>query len=144
MRRSLTLLFAAALTCTVAAGCSKRSSGPHMPKSEKKALVSAKFPVNVLDKKLESRIASETQSTNVREDGLREVAVTVRNRSYEQLHVQIRTVFKDADGISTGDESMWDDVYLSPQQSQTYRQVSKSAAPPLYTVEVRLPRKPGK
>jgi hypothetical protein len=136
-----------ALLCTavaLAGGCARRSDGPGTARSEKEALEAAKLPVNILDRKLESRIASELQSNTVREDGLMEVAVNLRNRTYKNLHVQVRTVFKDSRGISTGDETPWKDIYFSPQQAQTYRSISKTSGMDLYTVEVRLPRKPGK
>lgn len=126
------------------AGCAGRSSGPGTARSEAEATIAAKKTVNLLDKKLESRLASEMQSGVVREDGLMEIAVNLRNRTYKNYHVQARTVFKDERGISTGDESQWVDMYFSPQQAQTYRAVSKTTGMALYTVEVRLPRKPGK
>jgi hypothetical protein len=136
-----------ALLCAavaVGSGCAGRSSGPGSARSEKEALEAAKLTVNLLDKKLESRIASEMQSGEVREDGLMDVSVNLRNRTLKNLHVQARTVFKDSRGISTGDETQWKELYFSPQQAQTYRTVSKSTGMDLYTVEVRLPRKPGK
>ncbi|MBI1292138.1 hypothetical protein GC173_12990 [bacterium] len=136
-----------ALLCAalgIGIGCGGRSSGPGTARSEKEAITASKLPVNLLDKKLESRMASEMQSGEVREDGLMEVSVNLRNRTYKNLHVQARTVFKDSRGISTGDETQWKDLYFSPQQAQTYRSVSKTTGMDLYTVEVRLPRKPGK
>jgi uncharacterized protein YcfL len=89
-------------------------------------------------------MGSELQSVERTPEGHLNIAVNLRNRTYKPLHVQARAVFKDARGISTGDESQWDDLYFAPQQAMTYRQTSRRTDAELYTVEVRMPRKPGK
>ncbi|MEO8376655.1 MAG: DUF1425 domain-containing protein, partial [Candidatus Sumerlaeota bacterium] len=70
-----------------------------------------------------------------------QVALNVRNKTSKNLHVQMRTVFKDRDGLSTGDETPWEEVYFSPRQAKTYRSQSKLSTADSYTVEVRLPVK---
>lgn len=132
---------AAALVAALSA-CGGKSRGPDVPVSEPKAYEQSKAAVNLLDSKLKGKIASEVQRAEPTPDGRTLVTVNLRNRTKKDLHVQYRTVFKDSQGISTGDQSAWSNLYFSPQQVQTVRTESKKPGSQLTTVEVRLPPKP--
>lgn len=120
-------------------GCSRRSSGPDVPQGEPKAIEAAKAPVNIFDKKLASRISSEMYSRERTEDGHLRIAVNLRNRTTKKLHIQARTVFKDFNGVSTGDETAWENLYFAPQQVLTFRANSRMPDAEIFTVEVRKP-----
>jgi len=126
-------------TLTGTTACAKRYKGPDAPKAEAKALEASKANVNILDTKLSSRIASELFSRERLEDGRLGVKVNLRNRTGKQLHVQARTVFKDINGMSNGDETSWENLYLSPRQAMTYRATSLSKDAESFSVEVRRP-----
>jgi uncharacterized protein YcfL len=138
MTRILQLVLALCIATFAVAGCGK-PKGPDVPISQEKALTKSKAQVNLLGKKLKDQIASELQEKKRLDDGRMDIAVNLRNRTTKRLNLEVRTVFKDDRGISTGDETSWTDLYLEPMQSQTYRATSKTPNPESYTVEVRVP-----
>lgn len=143
LRPFLRLMFAAALLAIVAlplAGCSRKSKGPDIPVSQEKALARMNANVNLLHKELKNRIASEIQRFEKDDLQRTNVDVSLRNRSKKNLVIQARTVFKDADGLSLGDETAWRTIYLEPQQAITYSSQSKISNAESATVEVRLPK----
>ena len=140
--RFFSSVFLIALLAVTAAGtsaCSRRYKGPEDPKAEQKALENSRSPVNILDPKLDSRVASELYSHERLEDGRLAAKVNLRNRTGKQLHIQARTVFKDQNGMSNGDETKWENLYLSPRQAMTYRATSLTTSADTFTVEVRRP-----
>lgn len=135
------LVFALLLAAPfAAAGCARKAHGPDVPKNEPEALEKSKAPVNLLGKRLKGSIASELQESVVLPDGRMAVAVNLRNRTKKIRQVQVRAVFKDARGISGGDETAWQDMFLQPMQQQTWRAESKFPGGELYSVEVRDPK----
>lgn len=140
MRSILALtLFVGAITMTA---CSPRH--PEVPKSSEKGYEATKATVNLLEPKLRSRIASEIYHPERTEDGRMAVAVNLRNIKKENLQIQVRGVFKSTDGLSTGDETAWENIYLSARQNTTYRVVSRGSDVDICTIEVRMPTMPKK
>lgn len=138
--RFATLLLAAAVSLGTA-GCASKSHGPDVPIAEKKALEKTKNPINLFDKDLKDKLASEISNRERLEDGRIAVTAMLRNRTKKPLALQTRVVFKDELGLSTGDESAWTNLYLEAQQAQTIRVESKKPTADLYTLEVRKPPK---
>lgn len=135
--------FTAALLVLVVlplSGCSRKSSGPDVPVSQDKALGKMSASINLLHKELRGQIASEIQRFEKDELQRTNVDVSLRNRTKKNLVIQARTVFKDADGLSLGDETAWRTIYLEPQQAITYSTQSKINTAESATVEVRLPK----
>ncbi|MCC6546420.1 hypothetical protein IT570_04555 [Candidatus Sumerlaeota bacterium] len=132
------LLLATGLIFT---GCSRASRGPDTADGNAKAFDRTRARINLLDTKLDSKIASDFSGEEKLPDGRMQAVLNMRNKTSKNLHVQIRTVFKDGFGLSTGDESPWEEMYFSPRQAKTYRVQSKLATAASYTVEVRLPVK---
>lgn len=123
--------------CLLGASCG--SKGPWQAASSDKAFAKSQAPMNLLHKDLRKKIASDKAITSHTDDGRMKVAIVLRNRSKKPLNVQVRTVFRDEEGLSTGDETNWEDIWLEPRQSQTYRAESKITFAESYTVEVRKP-----
>ncbi|CAN5458862.1 hypothetical protein BH09SUM1_BH09SUM1_30210 [soil metagenome] len=140
MKRTTLILASTLFSASLfASGCASKSHGPDIPKAEPQALEAAKNPVNIFDADLKKKIASDLYRNEVLEDGRMKIAVNLRNRTKKPLHVQVRAVFKDISGISTGDESAWQDLYLVPQQASTFTTTSRDKGAVLATVEVRKP-----
>ena len=114
-----------------------KSKGPDIPVSQQEALERSKAPVNLLNTDLKGKVASDFSEITTNDQGHSVVAVNLRNRTSDRLHIQARAVFKDEQGISTGDETAWKSLFLEPQQSTTYRATSTSPGAELATVEVR-------
>ena len=73
-------------------------------------------------------------------DGRLEVVANVMNRGSGRRVVQVRCVFKDANGFSTGDETAWQVLRLEGDATEAVRFVSLNNRARLYTVAVRAPR----
>ena len=73
-------------------------------------------------------------------DGRLEVVANVMNRGSGRREVQVRCVFKDANGFSTGDETAWQLLQLGEDATEAVRFVSLNNRARLYTVAVRVPR----
>lgn len=141
MQSILKLTMSLLLIAVVASvgGCASR--GPGVPEPDSKAFAKTKAPINLLDKSLSDKLGSDAASLTRTDDGRLKVAINIRNKSSKGLHVQARCVFKDDMGLSTGDETAWEEIYMSPRQSVTYRAESKVRNAITHTVEVRLPPK---
>ena len=130
-------LLAAALAATSA--CHRTYRGPGTPRSDERAMERSQQPVVLLDTNLNRRVASDQHYQERTADGLLRAAAILRNRTNSHLRVQARTVFRDEEGLSTGDETAWENVFLSPRQSTTYRSTSRTPEAQSFTVEVRMP-----
>lgn len=122
-----------------AAGCSRRSTAPDLARVDQEAIEAAKQPVNILDHDLRNKIAGDLADATRLPDGRLAVRVNLRNSTRNPQTVELRSVFKDPSGMSTGDETAWKTIFFSPQQAQTYRVVSREPGAELFSVEVRKP-----
>ncbi len=71
------------------------------------------------------------------------IAVDLQNRLEQPLVVQIQTVFKDKDGMSTGDETNWEFVTIPGYSTHTYRVTSGNSQAADFLVRIRRPMHPG-
>lgn len=126
-------------TLVAAGGCAKRSKAPDVARFDEESVVAARAVVNVLDHDLRNRVGAELADAQRLEDGRLRVRVNLRNATRKDLNILVRTVFKDGKGLSVGDETEWDFLYLGPQQIQTYTAESRLPDLGTYTVEVRRP-----
>lgn len=134
----LMMIFAAVVSATA---CKKRYDGPGIPDPNMKAFEKTRLAVNFLDPKLDDRVESDITQPERFDDGRLKVAVNLRNRTGRPLTLQARTVYKDAKGLSSGDEIAWDTIFLDARQSQTFSSVSETRDAVSATVEVRLLRR---
>ncbi|MGF1574131.1 MAG: hypothetical protein ACFCU1_13805 [Sumerlaeia bacterium] len=130
-------LFAICLLTLV--GCSKRSSAPDYARIDEEAIVAAKAPVNILDADLRNKVAADIASASRLPDGRLEAKVSLRNSTKKDLNALVRIVFKDANALSTNDETEWEFIYFAPQQIVTYQGRSRETNAVGYTIEVRKP-----
>ena len=73
-------------------------------------------------------------------DGRLQVGIVLRNRENRRIQVQAQCIFKDAQFISTGDETPWQDVILTENAQETLTFASMNDQAKNYTVRVRQSR----
>jgi len=73
-------------------------------------------------------------------DGRLEVIANVKNRENRRVQVQINCVFKDENGISTGDETPFRTVTLTERATEAVQFTSMNNLARRYTIRVREPR----
>jgi len=119
--------------------CSKRSKSPDFARVDEEAIEAAFAPVNILDDDLRNRVAADIASKERLEDGRLRIRTNLRNSTKKDLNVIVRVVFKDEQGLSTGDETEWEYIYFAPQQIITHSGISRENDAANFTVEVRRP-----
>lgn len=125
-------------TLVLAGGCRAKYTAPGAPIYQQEGANAAKVSVNLLGADLRRMVAVEVQQAQRTDDGRIIASMNIRNRQDRPFHLQTRCVFKDANGVGTGDTSAWNDLFLQPMQIQTVSQKSTKAGADLYTFEVRL------
>src|SRR5258708_939936 len=93
-----------------------------------------------LDPATQSAIVCTGLQEHTSRDGRLEVVANVMNRASGRREVQVRCVFKDANGFATGDETAWQVLQLDEDATEAVRFVSLNNRARLYTVAVRAPR----
>lgn len=136
----------AALTLLLAAGpltaCAKKQipPGPYKALTYQPGTLENTDTLVLLDAPLQGMISVEGQRAAFLPDGRLKAEANIRNMLGASSTIQVQTVFKDADNMSTGDETAWQNVILSPNAMQTYSATALNAKSARYTIRVRLPR----
>ena len=120
-----------------ALGCTR--TGPYVPKSEAPT-VEDQYAVVLMDYPLKQKVAVERWDGWRLVDDRLEARATIRNRTRGRLHVQVQTVFKDAAGFSLEEDSAWQDLILTPKETQTYSCKSLKSEAQAFNIRIRLPR----
>ena len=71
------------------------------------------------------------------EAGHLEVVANVKNLEHREIQVRVRCVFKDADGFTTGDETVWQVITLGDEGTEAVRFAASNLLAKKYTVLVR-------
>lgn len=123
-------------------GCkSTYDKGPYLPQTSKTPAYETTEPVVLLDPGVQRSITVAGQPfARTLDDGRLEVVVQLRNRENRRIEVQANCVFKDVNGISTGDETPFQTVILTENATETVRFVSMNDKARRYTVRVRQAR----
>lgn len=124
------------------AGCqtSQQDKGPYVPQQSKAPDYESKEPVVLLDSGVQYSVTCQAYMGRTLEDGRLEVMVQLRNRENRRIEVQANCVFKDANGMSTGDETPFQTVILTENASEQVKFVSANDNAKKYTVRVRQAR----
>ncbi len=136
MKRSLVSLLLLALALT---GCST-GGGARLPENSggNNQELGSKFVL--MDDAAQHSVTSSALQERSLPDGRLEVVAVLRNRESRRIQVQVQCVFKDAQGISTGDETAWQDIILTENGMENVRFSSMNALAKAYTVRVRQSR----
>lgn len=120
----------------VAGGCRSRGAGDELMQGTKYSIEGTeKFSVS--DRPQRIYVACTGLQEKVTSDGRLEVIVNIQNRENRRLALQVRCVFKDARGFSTGDETAWQPLELDEAETQAVRYTAANAAAKKFTVVVR-------
>lgn len=131
-----------ALAAFALLGCqSTYDKGPYVPQPSKTPAYETTEPVVLLDPGVQRSVTVAGQPfARTLEDGRLEVVVQLRNRENRRIEVQANCVFKDVNGLSTGDETPFQTVILTENATETVRFVSMNDKAKRYTVRVRQAR----
>ena len=134
-RRMLLASYAAALALTF--GCASETE-------PKRALETTKYTLENTDRFVLLDKSTPITCTGLQEtalaDGRLEVLANLRNREPRRLEVQASCLFRNEQGIATGEESPWQTVTLSENSTEAIRFTALNTAAKKYTVRVRQSR----
>lgn len=136
-----TLVMGVVAAALAFAGCkTQEQEGAYLPATttESNQEQSAKFVL--MDPGAQQSVTCTQLHETRLPDGRLEVAANIQNRENRRIQVQTQCVFKDATGISTGDETPWETLILTENGIETVRFTSLNNKAATYTVRVRQAR----
>lgn len=110
--------------------------GPYVPTSAAPTVEDV-YPAVLLDKSLRKRIAVDRVSDQRLQDNRLKVMANMRNMKGQGITVQVQTIYKDNQGFSIGDDTAWQTLIFSPNESKTYESVSMKSNASGYTIRIR-------
>jgi hypothetical protein len=141
MKNSILPLIIVAAAALSVAGCkSTYDRGPYLPQTSRTPAYESTERFVLLDPGAQRSITCTGLQERTLEDGRLEVVAQIRNRENRRLEVQVNCVFKDAYGISTGDETPFQALVLTENATEQVRFVSMNNLAKKYTVRVRQAR----
>ena len=140
MKKKLILL-ASIITALIAVGCkSDYDKGPYLPGQSRTPDYENTERFVMLDIDMKHSITCSGIHERTLEDGRIEVTAQIRNREVRRLVVQVNYVFKDAAGVSTSDETPFQNVILTENATEQVKFVSSNSTAKKYTIRVRQAR----
>src|SRR6266481_7452774 len=145
MKKSYVEYIAEALGIGVAllvSGCgTAHDQGPYLAQNIKTPAYESTEPVVLMDPGVQYSLTVTGQpQARTLDDGRTEVVVQLRNRENRRIEVQANCVFKDVNGITTGDETPFQAVILTENATEQVRFVSMNDKAKRYTIRVRQAR----
>ena len=139
MKKSIPLVTAitAALLVT---GCSTYDKGPYLPQTSKTPAYENSERFVLLDPGAQHSITCTGLHEATLTDGRLEVTAQIRNRENRRIEVQANCVFKDGNGVSTGDETPFQTVILTENSTEHVKFVSANDKAKRFTIRVRQAR----
>lgn len=133
-------LIASLTTALFVAGCSTYDKGPYLPEESRTPAYENTEPIVLLDPGVQHSVTTPAYTARPLDDGRLEVIVHLRNRENRRIEIQANCVFKDAEGITTGDETPFQTVILTENATEQVRFVSMNDKAKRFTVRVRQAR----
>ena len=123
-------------------GCSStHDDGPYLPQQSKTPPYESTEPVVLMDSGVQHSLTTTGQpQARTLDDGRLEVVVQFRNRENRRIEVQANCVFKDVNGVSTGDETPFQTVILTESATEQVKFTSLNNKAARYTIRVRQAR----
>jgi uncharacterized lipoprotein len=138
-----TKLIAALPVAALIAGCSSgtHDKGPYLPQASKTPAYESTEPVVLLDPGVQYSVTTTGQpQARLLDDGRLEVTAQLRNRENRRIEVQVNCVFKDVNGVSTGDETPFQTLILTENATEQVKFTSMNNKAARYTIRVRQAR----
>ena len=142
IRMKTPILISAVVAALFVAGCeSTHDKGPYLPQQSKTPPYESSELVVLLDPGVQHSVTTTGQpQARLLEDGRLEVVVQLRNRENRRIEVQANCVFKDVNGLSTGDETPFQTVILTENATEHVKFVSANDKAKRFTIRVRQAR----
>ena len=134
MKTTLTLLVAA--TALTLAGCRSEPTA-FFPQQMTKYTVENTGKFALLDPLAQAAVTCSGLQEKTDAAGRLQIVANVMNRSRERVAVQVRCVFKDRNGFSTGDETPWATLVLDDSSTEAVRFAAANNLAHSYTIAVR-------
>jgi len=137
----LTVLIAALAGLGLLPGCSSLGGGPpYYVQDTMKYTLAGTGKFVLLDRATYRSVTCTGLQERTLPDGRIEVTANVKNRENRRIQVQINSVFEDAAGISSGDETPFQNLILGENATEAVHFTSMNAAAKSYTIQVRQVR----
>jgi len=141
MKKSIIQILPVAAALFVAGCESTHDKGPYLPQQSRTPPYESTEPVVLLDPGVQHSITTTGQpQARVLEDGRLEVVVQLRNRENRRLEVQANCLFKDVNGVTTGDETPFQTVVLTENATEHVKFTSLNDKAKRFTIRVRQAR----
>ena len=138
MKHHRNLLLLLAVLAAFLAGC-QTAPGPQ-PLDTTKYTIENTDKFILLDQPPQVSVTCTGLQERILPDGRLEVVANVKNREGRRIQVQISCVFKDEQGISTGDETPFRNLTLTEYSTQAEKFTSMNNLARKYTIRVREAR----
>ncbi len=141
MNKSILQILPVAAALLVAGCESTHDKGPYLPQQPKTPPYESNEPLVLLDPGVRHSVTSTGQpQARLLEDGRLEVVAQLRNRENRRIEVQANCIFKDVNGVSTGDETPFQTVILTENATEHVNFVSANDKAKRFTIRVRQAR----
>ena len=121
-------------------GCSSYDKGPYLPLQSKTPAYENSERFVLLDPGVQHTITCSGNNERTLEDGRLEVVAQIRNRENRRIEIQANCVFKDALGVTTGDETPFQTVILTENSTEQVKFTAANTLGKRYTIRVRQAR----
>jgi uncharacterized protein YcfL len=118
-------------------GCT--SEGPYVP-AERQPSLEVENTAVLMDQELSDIVAVDLQKAERSTKGKLKAFANVRNRTNNDITLQVQTVFRDAAGFSIDDDTAWETIILTANETRTITTTSTSSKAEKYTVRIRMMR----
>lgn len=139
MKTTPPFLVLAAFSAVLFAGC-QTEPGPFQPQDTTKYSIENTDKFILMDRPTQISITCTGLQEPIRADGRVEVIANIKNRENRRLQVQVRCVFKDETGFSTGDETPWKTLILGENATEAVHFIALNNLARKYTIAVRQAR----
>jgi uncharacterized protein YcfL len=140
MKNSIALIGTVSAALLVAGCSSTYDKGPYLPQQSQTPAYENTENFVLLDPGAQRSITCTGINEATLADGRLEVTAQIRNRENRRLEVQANCVFKDGNGVSTGDETPFQTVILTENATEQVKFTASNAAAKKYTIRVRQAR----
>ena len=134
----ISIVTAGMLFC-IGNGCST-PEGAYTPVYSEKGDMESHHNVVFMSKGIEKSLDVSGIKKTKLADGRLKATVNLRSRDDRRIQVQVRCIFKDEDGFSTGDETPWKTLILTEKSQETVSYTSMNDKAAKFTISVRESR----
>jgi len=128
----------AMLLVILTSGC-VTNEGPYVP-TQREPSTELENTAVILDREIADRIAVDLQDAERTSSGKLTGQANVRNRTNQDLRIQVQTVFRDSKGFSINDDTAWETLVLTANETRTVSAISTSRKAERYTIRIRMIR----